>query len=199
MRNILIFILVLLINNAYAKQYIDYTKDKVNQLVEAEFILSGNTSSFNIDSIVSVYAVTSSKYDNSFRDHIEYYQVFVSCSDSSKIDLVVAINSALTIYRLCGFHMNDIMTLCTDIKKDIDYFYGRKRIFLSKELKKTALIIYRRNGSWYPLELYDLYIGMKKTSYDYKKYPLLDPGKERAIGYFIQRCDSKGKCYIQQK
>lgn len=199
MRNFFIFLLLMLFVKSWSQNYIDYTKEKITQLVVTELSIYHNIDSVSIDSVKKLCPAKIGNYEASFCDHFQYYWLFTSCPDSIKREFVVAINSAFTLYRLYGFYMNDIMCLCADIKKDIAYYYGKKHVYLNRELKKMFLSTFRSDGSWFSFELYDLYRGMKKTSYDYKKYPLLDPGKERAIGYFIQRCDSKGKCYIQQK
>lgn len=136
-------------------------------------------------SILDVYSDKDGLYKESFCKHFQFYFVRVSSSDSL-MNYIIAINSAYTIYRISGFLMNDIMSLCADIKKDTFFYYGKK-INLKKELKKMHLEIIL-DDFWLTINLYDLYEGSKECSFDYQKYPLLKPSSERAIGYFIGKC-----------
>lgn len=136
--------------------------------------------------IVRVKHLILTKTNDKFK--LTFYKNFVFFQVDAKVNgiahtYVFAVNSAYTFYRIYGFVMNDIMSLCTDIKADIDYLYGKK-VNISKELKTISLRM--SNGEY--LDLYKIYRGTRNCSFDYKKYPLLMPNRERNKGYVITRC-----------
>lgn len=168
------------------QRYVDYCTEKVKETIQFEMSQNYKREDVNIISISDVNAYKEGKYDESFCGHFQFYYVRVSTSDSILSDYIIAINSAKTIYRIRGFLMNDIMSLCTDIKKDVFINYAKK-IRLEKELKKMDLDI-MIDDVWLSFSLYDLYEGCRECSFDYQKYPLIKPSSERAIGYVVGKC-----------
>lgn len=182
----LLFMLLFFFTKAIGQRYVDYCAEKVKETIQFEMSQNYKREEVNIISISDVYADKEGQYKESFCAHFQFYYVRVSTSDSLVSDYIIAINSAKTIYRISGFLMNDIMSLCTDIQKEV-YYYCNKKIRLAKELKKMHLDIIV-DDVWLSFSLYDLYEGCRECSFDYKKYPLLKPSSERAIGYVIGKC-----------
>ena len=125
---------------AIGQRYVDDCTKKVKETIQFEMSKNCKREDVNIISISDVYADKEGRYKESFCSHFQFYYVRVSTSDSLVSDYIIAINSAKTIYRVSGFLMNDIMSLCTDIKKEV-YYYCNKKIRLAKELKKCILIL----------------------------------------------------------
>ncbi len=129
-----------------------------------------------------IFIKSNGKFKLTFYKNFAFFQVDAKVNGVAR-SYVFAANSARTFYRIYGFVMNDIMSLCTDIKADIDYLYGKK-VNISKELKTISLRM--SNGEY--LDLYEIYKGTRNCSFDYNKYPLLMPNQERYKGYIITRC-----------
>jgi hypothetical protein len=133
----LLFMFLFFFTETIGQRYVDYCAEKVKETIQFEMSQNYKREDVNIISISDVNAYKEGKYDESFCGHFQFYYVRVSTSDSILSDYIIAINSAKTIYRIRGFLMNDIMSLCTDIKKDVFINYAKKNK-IRKRIKKDG-------------------------------------------------------------
>ena len=107
-----------------------------------------------------IFIKSNGKFKLTFYKNFAFFQVDAKVNGVAR-SYVFAANSARTFYRIYGFVMNDIMSLCTDIKADIDYLIkiakqNKIKTFITTQKDETKLADVIKNVSNYSFNVLEL-------------------------------------------